>query len=150
MKQLFRETLLGEDSVQSVAETISDRLSQELVVALVGPVGSGVSTAARYIEEILTQRFGYLVAPIIKPSDIIRTEAHRVGISPPPKRPLSSYIDQMQTAGNKLRKKYGPNYLAEKAVEKIVAFRTEKNGYSVNHVPLLGRRAYIIDSKKNV
>jgi ABC-type glutathione transport system ATPase component len=64
---------------QKLANSIADRLSEELVFALVGPVGSGVSTAGKYIAEILTQDYGYAVAPVIKPSEIIKAEAHRVG-----------------------------------------------------------------------
>jgi pantothenate kinase len=48
----------------TLATEISDRLSQELVIALVGPVGSGVSTSAKYLSEILSQQFQYEVAPI--------------------------------------------------------------------------------------
>lgn len=141
--------LLNEAGKTAVADEISERLSQELVIALVGPVGSGVSTAARFVAEILIQDFGYDVAPIIKPSDIIRNESHRVGLSEIPNTPLSRYIDYMQTAGNKLRERYGANYLAEKAVERIVTFRTDKGGYA-GKIPVPGRRAYIIDSVKNI
>jgi deoxycytidylate deaminase len=134
----------------SLATEISDRLSQELVIALVGPVGSGVSTSAKYLAEILSQQFRYEVAPTIKPSEIIRAEAHRVSISPTTEGPISTYIDQMQTAGNELRKKFGPDYLAEKAVERIAKYRKEKGGYTADGTMLPGRRAYIIDSIKNL
>jgi ABC-type glutathione transport system ATPase component len=56
---------------QKLANSIADRLSEELVFALVGPVGSGVSTAGKYIAEILTQDYGYAVAPVIKPDDAL-------------------------------------------------------------------------------
>lgn len=139
------------DSSRSLATSISDRLSQELVIVLVGPVASGVSTAATYIREILTQQFKYEVAPTIKLSEIIRTEAHRVGATIPSKKPLGDYITIMQTAGNELRKKFGTNYLAEKVVERIVKFREGRGGYSKEgHIILPGRRAYIIDSIKNI
>ncbi len=133
----------------SVADTITERRSQELVIALVGPVGSGVSTAAGFLRDLLSNDFGYTVRPIIKPSEIIRSEASRVGISAPPKAPLDAYITQMQTAGNALRERFGNNYLAEKAVEQIYKFRKANGGYSDSDVPLPGRRAYIIDSLKN-
>jgi pantothenate kinase-related protein Tda10 len=75
----------SESSVdRTLASNISDRLSQELVIALVGPVGSGVSTSAGYLAEILTNHFGYDVAPIIKLSSFIRNEAHRVGLGEVP------------------------------------------------------------------
>jgi len=142
---------LGHEGVQrTLATEISDRLSQELVFALVGPVGSGVSACAKFLSEILTQQFGYQVAPIIKPSDIIRAESHRVGVANISREPMSRYIKEMQDAGNALRDKFGPNYLAEKAVERIAKFRKDKDGYAANGSMLPGRRAYIIDSIKNI
>jgi deoxycytidylate deaminase len=142
---------LGDDKQgRSLARDISDRLSQELVIALVGPVGSGVSTTANFLSEILSQQFEYDVAPIIKPSDIIRAEAHRVGAAEMPRDPISTYIDLMQTAGNNLREKYGNDYLAEKAVEKIAKFRKARGGYTEDGTMRPGRRAYIIDSIKNL
>jgi hypothetical protein len=75
----------------TLATEISDRLSEELVIALVGPIGSGVSTSARYLSEILSQQFQYVVAPIIKPSEIIPAEAHRIGMQNIAKTPNSTY-----------------------------------------------------------
>lgn len=132
----------------SVANEISERLSQELVVALVGPVGSGVSSAAKIIENTLAQKYGYSVCPIIKPSDIIKSEAHRVSMASPTGQPLDQYISKMQDIGNKLREKFGGNYLIEKSVEKIRKYRESAGGYK-DDIALPGRRAYIIDSLKN-
>jgi hypothetical protein len=122
---------------------------QELVIALVGPVGSGVSTSARLLKEILVTDFAYLVADPFKQSDFIKREAHRVGLTNIPANPLSTYVDQMQTAGNLLRKKFGPDYLAQKTIEQIVKFRTENGGIRDGKA-FPGRRAYIIDSIKNI
>ena len=66
-----------------------------------------------------------------------------------PREPLDAYITEMQNAGNLLREKFGGNYLAEKTVELIYAFRKESGGYTDGGVPIPGRRAYIIDSIKN-
>jgi deoxycytidylate deaminase len=57
----------------------------------------------------------------------------------------------MQSAGNELRKKFGADYLAKKAVEQIVKFKKANGGFSddARELPLPGRRAYIIDSIKN-
>ena len=93
--------------------------------------------------------FGYDVAPIIKLSSFIRNEAHRIGLGEVP-TPLSQYINHMQDGGNKLRDKFGNNYLAEKAIERIATYRREKQGYAENGTMLPGRRAYIIDSIKNL
>jgi deoxycytidylate deaminase len=134
---------------RTVANSIEDRLSQELIIALVGPVGSGVSTSANYIQKILTHDFGYKVAPVISMSSFIKEQAHRVGIADIPSIPLSKYIDEMQTAGNALRKKFGGNYLAEKAVERIATYRRQQGGYAANRTQLPSRTAFIIDSIKN-
>ena len=58
-----------------VALEIKERLSQELVIALVGPVGSGVSAAAEFLKEALDGDFGYEVAPVMKSSDVIRAQS---------------------------------------------------------------------------
>jgi deoxycytidylate deaminase len=141
--------LLSKPLTKSLAKSIDERESQELVIALVGPVGSGVSTSARLLKELLTTDFGYVVAEPFKQSDIIAAEAHRVGLSNISKTPLNVYVDQMQTAGNNLRQKFGSDYLAEKTIEQIVKFRTAAGGIRDGKaVP--GRRAYIVDSIKNV
>jgi deoxycytidylate deaminase len=133
----------------TLASKIIDRLSQELVIALVGPVGSGVSTAASNIRDILASSFGYDVAPIMKPSDIIKNQCPIVDIAVPNKDDLALYIESMQNAGNKLRNRFGNEYLVEKIIEQIKLYRTEHGGYEAGH-ELPGRRAYIIDSLKNV
>jgi deoxycytidylate deaminase len=141
--------LLSVTQPAKMAKTIADRQSEELIIALVGPVGSGVSTTALFISEILSNDFDYRVCPIIKPSEIIKKEAYRVGISPISKSVLNKYIEEMQDAGNKLREKFGGDYLAQKIVEQIYKFRSDSGGYSDQGVQLPARRAYIIDSLKN-
>lgn len=141
--------LLGNRSEAMLATTIAERRSQEVVVALIGPVASGVSTAARYVHDILSTDFGYNVCPIIKLSDFIRKEAHRVEKTNLSTEPLDKYITEMQSAGNRLREAFGGDYLAEKAVEQIYKFRQENGGISDTGILLPGRRAYVIDSLKN-
>jgi deoxycytidylate deaminase len=133
-----------------LADTIEERRSQELVFALVGPIASGVSTAALYLQEILSQRFGYNLCPTIKLSEFIRAEAYRVKHTPSKNDPLDKYILDMQSAGNALREQFGGDYLAQKAVEQIVKFKRANGGFSPEGIPLPGRRAYVIDSLKNL
>jgi len=144
------QELLSEDNGPiTVAAQIDERLSQELIIALVGPVGSGVSTAALMIHDTLKTDFDYDVAPIIKLSEIIKAEAHRVAAIPKGREHLDDYIEQMQGIGNGLRQKLGNYYLTEKVVERICKHRTERAGYR-GTIQLPGRRAYIIDSLKNM
>jgi deoxycytidylate deaminase len=145
--QTARQVLAANDT--TLANEITDRLSEELVIALVGPVGSGVSTAAAEIQRVLSGEFGYDVAPIFRPSEIIQQQAPLVEIIPPGKDDLAAYIRTMQDAGNALRKRFGNEYLVEKIIEKIKLYRESHNGYVAN-VEQPGRRAYIIDSLKNI
>lgn len=149
MSEAPLKSLVPSNDDHQLANSISDRLSQELVFALVGPVASGVSTASRYLFETLTNKYKYSVADIIKMSDFIRAELPRVKIPEPKRSPLGDYIDKMQDAGNALRQKFGRNYLVEKAIEKIFAYRKAEGGFR-DEVVQPGRRAYIIDSLKNV
>jgi type II secretory pathway predicted ATPase ExeA len=64
---------------KTLATSIDERESQELVIALVGPVGSGVSTSARLLKDLLVNDFSYVVPEPFKQSDIIAAEARRVG-----------------------------------------------------------------------
>lgn len=145
----IQELLSEDEEPATVAAQIEERLSQELIIALVGPVGSGVSTASGMIFDALSTDFGYEVAPIIKLSDIIKSEAHRVAAIPTGRDRLDDYIEQMQGIGNELRKKLGNYYLTEKVVERICKNRIERGGYR-DAIQLPGRRAYIIDSLKNI
>ena len=148
--QLSIKTLLSEvNEGSSVAEQIDERLSQELIFALVGPVGSGVSTAAAMLRDTLATEFDYTVAPIIKLSEIIKTEAHRVNATPTDREHLDDYIETMQQIGNDLRQKFGPFYLTEKVVERICKIRSEHGGYDIKGIQAPGRRAFILDSLKN-
>lgn len=143
--------LLEDDTKQTLAQSIDERRSQEIVIALVGPVGSGVTTTGKFIADILSQEYNYAVCPPIKLSEIIKAESHRVDITAPPTDPRDAYITTMQDAGNRLREKFGGEYLSEKAVERIVKYRKAQGGYpTAGMVPAPGRRAYIIDSIKNI
>jgi len=132
-----------------VAREIKERFSHELVFALVGPIGSGVSTTAAYIREKLVGPYEYHCPPILRPSDVIREKASLLGKVAPELAMSASYINGMQDLGNELRKRFGNNYLIEKTIEKIHIFRKDNGGYA-GDVEIPGRRAYIIDSIKHM
>ncbi|CAA7620199.1 CMP/dCMP deaminase zinc-binding protein [Candidatus Terasakiella magnetica] len=149
MSGALKNDLLSVKSKSIGASSMPDRLSQEIIIAMVGPVGSGVTTAAEFIRKTLTQEFEYTVPGIIRPADFILAEMHRVSMEPPPKKPLGTYITTLQDAGNRLREKFHGDYLAEKVVEAIVKLRSDLGGASDKADQIPGRRAYIIDSLKN-
>jgi len=133
---------------------LNDRRTDELVIAFVGPVGSGVSKSAAILAEIMSAEYGYSVNAI-RISEIIREVAASNGISVPPKEvPLHERIRKLQDAGNKLRDALSDSYLAEKAVERIAVDRAINEGYATvggqaTDLPLNRRRVHIIDSLKH-
>jgi len=129
------------------ADHISERRTDELIIGLVGPLGSGLRDAVVELTSLLKDEFGYDAAEHIKLSDIIKESAILVGDGPGDR--LSEYdrITHLQNVGNLLREKFGGEYLARKAIRHIAADR-EKNGFC-NHVPIRRRKAFIIDSFKN-
>lgn len=61
----------------SIADEVKDRLSSELIFALVGPVASGVSTVAKILSQKLSSDYKYDVPEIIKVSDFIKNSPTR-------------------------------------------------------------------------
>ncbi|MGG5811848.1 anti-phage dCTP deaminase [Falsiroseomonas sp. CW058] len=133
---------------------LSDRRTEELVIGLVGAVGSGVSKSAGLMAEIMGTEYGYTVHSI-RVSEIIREAAPSVGISVPPKDvTLHERIRGLQKVGNILRNSLSRSYLAEKCVEKIAVDRKINAGYvdvgvGSDPIPVGRRRVHIIDSLKH-
>jgi len=133
---------------------LSDRRTEELVIAFVGAVGSGVSKSASLMAEIMRSEYAYTVHSI-RISEIIRDAASSIGISVPANGVLlHDRIKRLQNAGNSLRKAMSTSYLAEKAVERIAVDRKINDGYAeveagIDPIPLSRRRVHIIDSLKH-
>ncbi|MDI6026069.1 anti-phage dCTP deaminase [Corticibacterium sp. UT-5YL-CI-8] len=132
------------DNDQNVIEvplSSEERRTDELVIALCGPVGSGVSTTAIAIAEILEGEFGYSVETI-KVSDIINEKAELVG-----QQSVTSTDDEriykLQQTGSALREKFGEDVLANFCVQRIHVSRDEGGADKVR------RYCTIIDSLKN-
>lgn len=131
---------------------IRDRLSSELIIALIGPVASGVTTTAKTLEKKLKTDFGYDVPEIIKLSDFVKKFSSGEVSEPTLAERIASYQD----AGNKLRREHGHGVLAKLAVSEISkirhsdGYRRVKNSVGGDvDVPLPVRRVYIIDSLKH-
>lgn len=149
-------TLADDASDRPVAarDEITGRLSQELVVAMVGPVGSGVSTTARALREVLAQRYGYDAREVVKVSSLIDEDAVRIGKTPSTGLFGHDRIQSLQETGTELRRRYGPDYLAKRAVGLISHARTHGEGFErlqegAASRPVRLRRIWIIDSLKN-
>lgn len=130
------------------AKSIDERLSQELVFAMVGPVGSGCTTVAQHIRSELQSRFKYIVPEIITVSSLIRESARLVNVDVPARSDFQSYLRKSQEAGNAIREKFGEEYLIKRTIEKIHKLRESLGGYSDGKI-IPKRIAYIIDSVKN-
>lgn len=137
---------------QKLDEEIRDRLSTELIIALIGPVASGVSTTASLLRRKLQSEFGYDVPEIIKLSDFIKKyEPGQLNDAS-----LADRITSYQDAGNKMRGDRGSGFLAKLAIQQISKIRhadgfrkvTDSLGKEID-VPLPKKRVYIIDSLKH-
>ncbi len=138
---------------ESVAKMprLNERLTEELVIALVGPVGSGCTSAYQLLQSIFQDDYSYVVHYYLL-SDYISQGAKLVGAAPPGNLKGAERIDAMQTIGDKLRQACGNSYLAAKAVEKIAEKRdVEGFGKTADgqSVPKKLRQVHIIDSIKH-
>ncbi len=131
--------------------TLAERKTDELVIALVGPVGSGVSKTGEVLMELLRETYKYSIQSI-KVSDLIKDASGLVGVDVPAGVNESERVKKLQLAGTKLRGAFGEGYLAEKCIEKIAAHRLEGGGYDDvdgTLIPKPRRQAYVIDSLKH-
>lgn len=145
------------DTAQDAAEQtvriprLNERLTEELVIALVGPVGSGCSTTYSALHKILTDEYSYAVH-YYKLSEYIAQGAKLVEDAIPDSLLAAERVDQLQTVGDKLRRVCGNSYLAAKAVEQI-AERRDIEGFGKtadgSAVPKKLRQVHIIDSIKH-
>jgi deoxycytidylate deaminase len=138
-------------SEEATFPKLEDRLTEELVFAFVGPIGSGCTTSNNVLKELLDIDYGYQVFPLSL-SSYIPLSAHLVGEKKELALTADKRIENLQLVGDKLRENFGSSYLAEKAIEEIAKQR-QKDGVqqsrSGKSVPIKKRRAYIIDSIKH-
>lgn len=133
---------LSKSSKSSLSE-IKETYTQELVVALCGPIGSPIHRVADLLKETLEDVFSY-ECTIIKLSDFIKEDKNS--------EPRNEFerIKSLIDKGNELRKSYGLSYLAELAVEKISFDRNKNHAEEDKKTRFESRRiCYIIDSIKN-
>ncbi len=130
--------------------SISDRRSPELVIAMVGAVGSGVSVTAEILAKKLREDFNYKVN-MIQASDKIKENAKLANEKYDDKLCGGERIKRLQIVGNKLRDKFSNNYIIEKCIEQIATDRLDE-GYDKYREPFVAlpqRQVHIIDSVKH-
>ncbi|MBF0305408.1 MAG: deoxycytidylate deaminase [Alphaproteobacteria bacterium] len=145
-QSLFRENKADEE-----VPTLDERKTEEMVIGLVGPVGSGVTTTAQLLGKILNEEFGYNILHIRVSNDLIVPNATVVGEIVEAKLAGSQRISKLQEVGSKFRKYFSERYLAEKCVEKIAIDRAAAGYKKVNStlLPMPSRTVHIIDSIKH-
>lgn len=130
---------LGKSGLEAVSGTNTD----ELVIALCGPIGSGHREVAKEIKSQLSDSFGY-EAKIIKLSKLIEEKS-----GTPPEGSAFKRIKHLQDKGNLLRQENGTEYLAKLSIEQISIEREEFKEKNSDTAYRSRRVCYIIDSFKN-
>jgi deoxycytidylate deaminase len=129
---------------------VIDRPTEELVIGMVGAVGAGVSMASEALRRMLDEEYGYDVT-IVKASEIIKANSSKTIRGNPPDSGAFR-ITSLQEIGTDLRKRFGEDYIAAKAIERIAASRSALGGYDETRKvpqPKKLRQATIIDSLKH-
>lgn len=133
-------------------EILAEHGANELIFAVVGHVGSGTSTVARTLKEILENPAlpdGPYDAEIIKASDRIREWASSVGESVPQEVKTLEAVRRLQDLGDKMRE-LDESAVARELVKVIRLTRAKKQGLSeIPEGPVKPdgkRRAYILES----
>lgn len=148
----------------SMISIIKERQTEELVFAFCGPLGSGTSTVAEAVSEII-QEYGYSVNKIkvseliaahldkvhseLKSDDLLKDINLNTSLS---EMDDSDRIATLQVAGNLLRKTKSHEVLGQLAVKEIVEKRLEnqENSGQKGDIKRESRRvATIIDSLKH-
>lgn len=137
-------------STKGIKEVISSTHTNELVIALCGPIGSPMHAVALKIKDMLEEIFAYDRCEIIKLSNFINENLDRQPYEKQlSKTKESDRIEGLIKHGNEMRKEFGYSVLAELAVNEIRLDR-EQNGRDKETGQFTPRRVcHIIDSIKN-
>lgn len=137
-------------STKGIKEVISSTHTNELVIALCGPIGSPMHAVAQKIKEMLEETFAYDRCEVIKLSSFISANASKQSQEARASNTKESdRIEGLIQHGNEMRKAFGKSVLAELAVNEIRLDR-EQNGRDQETGQFSPRRVcHIIDSIKN-
>lgn len=128
-------------------EVLASTHTDELVIALCGPIGSPLHQVAEKLREMLERPFGYGPCTIIRLSRFIEKHAQRTGRDLQPGGAQRRH--DLITLGDEMRKSFGDHVLAALAVHQICVDR-KRRGVDAETGQFLPRRVcHIIDSIKN-
>lgn len=134
-------------TVLSTSDMLASTHTEELVIALCGPIGSPLHEVADKLQEMLKTTFGYQTCKIIRLSKFIEEHAQRAERNIPDKPADRKHT--LINVGDEMRRTHGYSVLAELAVHEIRVDR-EINAKDAETNQYLPRRAcHIIDSIKN-
>jgi dephospho-CoA kinase len=129
-------------------KTLADRETAELVIGLVGPIGSGVSTAGGVIADVLETLFGYQTEHI-DVSAVIEAAAPLVGDGLEEATTKAERIRALQRIGSRSRAALSESYLAQKVVERIALDREQGGWFEDTGFARPRRKVFIVDSLKH-
>ena len=130
-------------SLQKSSLEVKTTHTEELVIALCGPIGSPIHKVSEEIKTILEDRFNY-TCKIIKLSKIIEDMG---GKEESGKR--FDRVQELINKGNEIRKNFGTSILADMAISKIAKDREEFKTQEQSSQFSSRRVCHIIDSIKN-
>lgn len=132
-----------------------ERLSSEIVIGVVGPIGSGCSETTKNLQQILKSKFDY-EATIYKPSELITESLIKSANAQNISNSKTQFsTEELQKHGNSLRQDKFPAYLAARLIQKIAQERDSfelnlRNNEPKGELRATNRRvAHIIDSLKH-
>jgi len=139
-------------SAGNASDDLKSRRSEELIVALSGPVGSGIPSVVGALKEVLNAR-GYEVVHI-KVSSYFEELANRYAIQYTEAdlhvtNEAFLRIWRLQTLGNKLRTKLGDDMGAQLAIKAISLDRSERHPRIPVPDLVPEKVAYVIDQLKH-
>lgn len=125
----------------NIKEKVFNTHTEELIIALCGPIGTNIHFVAEILERVLSEKYNYQ-CKTIRLSNLIRQYSSDSSSSNNAYEAYNDLIDK----GNQLREKHGKNILAELAINEIAVNRELAQPEDTFQST---RICYIIDSLKN-
>ena len=147
-KQFSLESDRGKQDLdlRAVKEKISETHTEELIIALCGPIGTDIHLIAEKLGEIISANYNY-TPKLIKLSDLIKKYTSSTDFSAISNK--FEYYNKLIEAGNRLRNKHSSTILAELSINEIAINREILKEENDDDSYKTQRVCYIIDSIKN-